>query len=54
MILYLCKKTLILLVSLFCVVSGTFIIMKAIPGDPFMDERITEEVLESSACLLWS
>jgi len=44
---YLCKKTFILIVSLFCVVSGTFVIMKAIPGDPFMDERITEEVLKA-------
>jgi oligopeptide transport system permease protein len=47
MILYLCKKTLILFASLFCVVTGTFVIMKAIPGDPFMDERITPEVLKS-------
>jgi oligopeptide transport system permease protein len=47
MILYLCKKTGILIASLFCVVSGTFVIMKAIPGDPFMDEHITEEVLKS-------
>ncbi len=36
-----------MIVSLFCVVSGTFVIMKAIPGDPFMDERITEEVLKA-------
>jgi oligopeptide transport system permease protein len=47
MIRYLCRKALILLASLFIVVSGTFILMKAIPGDPFMDERITEEVLKS-------
>lgn len=47
MILYLCKKTLILLASLFCIISGTFVIMKAIPGDPFMDEHITQEVLQS-------
>ena len=46
MIRYLCKKASILLASLFCVITGTFFLMKAIPGDPFMDERITEEVLK--------
>ena len=46
MIRYLCKKGLILLSSLFFVITGTFFLMKAIPGDPFMDERITEEVLK--------
>ncbi|MBF8264012.1 MAG: oppB [Parachlamydiales bacterium] len=47
MIWYLCKKAIILLVSLFCVVTGTFFLMKAIPGDPFADERITEEALKA-------
>lgn len=47
MICYLCKKASILFLSLFGVVTGTFFLMKAIPGDPFMDERITEEVLKA-------
>ena len=46
MIRYLCKKILILLASLFLVITGTFFLMKAIPGDPFMDEKIPEEVLQ--------
>jgi oligopeptide transport system permease protein len=44
---FLIKKALILFLSLFCVISGTFLIMKAIPGDPFMDERITPEALKA-------
>jgi oligopeptide transport system permease protein len=46
MIKYLCKKLLILFASLLAVLTGTFVLMKAIPGDPFMDERITSEVLQ--------
>lgn len=44
---YLCKKAIILLTSLFCVLTGTFFLMKLVPGDPFLDDRITEEVLHS-------
>lgn len=44
---FLCKKALLLLLSLFCVISGTFVLMKIVPGDPFMDERITEDVLKT-------
>lgn len=48
MILYLVKKGLILLVSLWCVVTGTFFLMHAIPGDPFIGDRvIPAEVLKS-------
>src|SRR5262245_59082531 len=47
MVLYFVRKALILLASLFAIVSGTFFLMKAIPGDPFLDERITEEVLKA-------
>lgn len=48
MIAYLLKKALILLVSLWCVVTGTFFLMHAIPGDPFIGDRvIPEEVLRS-------
>lgn len=48
MIRYLIKKALILLISLWCVVTGTFFLMHAIPGDPFIGERvIPQEVLKS-------
>ncbi len=48
MIQYLVKKGLILLVSLWCVVTGTFFLMHAIPGDPFIGDRIIpQEVLKS-------
>jgi oligopeptide transport system permease protein len=48
MILYLFKKALILLISLWCVVTLTFFLMHAIPGDPFIGDRvIPEEVLKS-------
>jgi oligopeptide transport system permease protein len=48
MIRYLCKKALILLISLWCVVTGTFFLMHAIPGDPFIGDRvIPQEVLNS-------
>jgi len=48
MIPFLIKKTLILLVSLWCVATGTFFLMHAIPGDPFIGERIVpEEVMRS-------
>jgi oligopeptide transport system permease protein len=45
---YLLKKGLILLLSLWCVVTGTFFLMHAIPGDPFIGDRvIPQEVLNS-------
>jgi oligopeptide transport system permease protein len=48
MLFYLSKKALILLVSLWCVVTGTFFLMHAIPGDPFIGEQnIPKEVLDS-------
>ena len=47
MIRFLAQKALTLLLSLFCIVSLTFILMKVIPGDPFYNERITSEVLAS-------
>jgi oligopeptide transport system permease protein len=48
MISYLLKKALILLISLWCVVTGTFFLMHSIPGDPFIGERvIPDEVLRS-------
>jgi len=48
MISYLVKKFSILLVSLWCVVTGTFFLMHAVPGDPFIgDKMIPQEVLNS-------
>ncbi len=45
---FLIRKALILTLSLWCVVTGTFFLMHAIPGDPFIGERaIPEEVLRS-------
>jgi len=45
---FLCKKLSILLVSFFLIVTLTFILMKSIPGDPFMDEQaIPEEIMLS-------
>ncbi|MDE3045897.1 MAG: ABC transporter permease [Verrucomicrobiota bacterium] len=42
------KKFLLLLFSLWVVVTGTFFLMHAIPGDPFIGDRvIPEEVLQS-------
>lgn len=48
MILYALKKSLILLASLWCVATGTFFLMHAIPGDPFIgDKAIPEEVMRA-------
>ncbi len=48
MILFLVKKFLILLLSLFIVASMTFFLMHAIPGDPFtQDKAIPEEILKA-------
>src|SRR3989344_6249897 len=48
MLFYLLKKGFILLLSLWCVITGTFFLMHAIPGDPFIGERvIPEEVMRS-------
>lgn len=45
---FLLKKALILLVSLWVVVTGTFFLMHAIPGDPFIGDRvIPQEILDS-------
>lgn len=48
MLLYLLKKGLILLLSLWCVITGTFFLMHAIPGDPFVGEQMaSQEVLDA-------
>ncbi|MES2272761.1 MAG: ABC transporter permease [Chlamydiota bacterium] len=45
---YLFRKSIILLISLWCVITGTFFLMHAIPGDPFIGDRmIPQEVLDS-------
>lgn len=48
MLRYLLKKGLILIGSLWCVITGTFFLMHAVPGDPFIGDRmIPQEVLNS-------
>jgi len=45
---FLLKKFSILVVSLWCVITGTFFLMHAVPGDPFIGDRvIPEEVMRS-------
>ncbi len=45
---FLVKKFTILIFSLWCVVTGTFFLMHAVPGDPFIGDRIIpEEVMRS-------
>jgi len=45
---YLLRKALLLAISLWCVVTGTFFLMHAIPGDPFIGDRvIPQEILDS-------
>ncbi len=42
------QKLLILLLSLWCVITGTFVLMHSIPGDPFIGEQnIPPEILQS-------
>ncbi|HSX38390.1 MAG TPA: ABC transporter permease [Chlamydiales bacterium] len=48
MIAFFLKKTLILLSSLWCVITGTFFLMHLIPGDPFIGEyEIPEEIMKT-------
>lgn len=48
MIGYLLKKALLMLFSLYIVISLTFILMKILPGDPFTQERtLSPEVLKA-------
>jgi len=45
---FLAKKIAILFLSLFLVASFTFLLMKAIPGDPFIQEQaVPEEIMQS-------
>lgn len=45
---HLFKKVLILILSLWCVVTGTFFLMHSIPGDPFIGEQnVPPEILKS-------
>ena len=45
---YLLRKALLLLVSLWCVVTGTFFLMHAIPGDPFIGDRVIPQEMPAS------
>ncbi len=48
MLAYLVKKAALLLLSLFTVITMTFFLMHAIPGDPFVqDKAIPEEILKA-------
>lgn len=48
MLLYILKKFSFLLVSLFIVATLTFLLMHAVPGDPFTEDKaIPEEILEA-------
>ena len=48
MIRYLLKKACILLLSLFVVITLTFVLMHSIPGDPFIqDKGVPEEILKA-------
>ena len=48
MLRYLIKKFSLLLLSLWTIVTITFFLMKAIPGDPFSDEKeIPAEIMQS-------
>ena len=48
MLKYFFKKLFICFISLFVVMSATFLLMKAIPGDPFLsDQNMPKEVLKS-------
>jgi len=48
MIRYLLKKASILLLSLFVVITLTFVLMHSIPGDPFVqDKGVPEEILKA-------
>jgi oligopeptide transport system permease protein len=45
---YLLRKAAILSLSLWCVITGTFFLMHAVPGDPFIGDRVLpQEVLNS-------
>jgi oligopeptide transport system permease protein len=48
MIRYLLKKIVSLFITVFCVVTLTFFLMKAIPGDPFSDEKALPEEIHQS------
>lgn len=45
---YLFRRLIFFFVSLFLIVSATFLLMKAIPGDPFTSEKaVPKEIMES-------
>ncbi|WP_134698893.1 ABC transporter permease [Ammoniphilus sp. YIM 78166] len=45
---YLLRRLMFMFISLFLIVSATFFLMKAIPGDPFTSEKsVPKEILES-------
>ncbi|MFB9278183.1 ABC transporter permease [Cohnella cellulosilytica] len=48
MIRYISKKFVFMLVSLFCLVSATFVLMNAVPGSPLQTEKATSETIQKN------
>lgn len=46
MLKYICKKTLIALLTVFVLATATFFLVKLIPGDPFLNDKIPVAVQE--------
>ena len=40
---YIVKRVLLALVSIFAIITITYILMNLMPGDPFMSEKASEE-----------
>ena len=47
MLSYSLRKTLYLLASLFLILTTTFFLMKSLPGNPFEDDKLPKEMIES-------
>ncbi|MFC4596755.1 ABC transporter permease [Cohnella hongkongensis] len=48
MIRYIAKKIIFMLVSLFCLVTATFVLMNAVPGSPLQSEKATSETIQKN------
>ncbi|OXS62633.1 peptide ABC transporter permease [Cohnella sp. CIP 111063] len=48
MIRYILKKFGFMLVSLFCLVTATFVLMNAVPGSPLQSEKATSETIQKN------
>jgi len=45
---YILKKFVFMLVSLFCLVTATFVLMNAVPGSPLQSEKATSETIQKN------